>query len=131
MAMKTLRCPAQLRSIALSRISVPDGFNPRGQVAEDPHLDALAQTMRIHGCLQPIRVREDGHGDYVLIAGERRYRAAARPRSPSCPRSSGPPGSPTTIRLTFSSRRSSRTTSAQTLTPSVAPAPMTGCASTA
>jgi len=63
MATQTLRCPAQLRSIALPRISVSDGFNRRGQVAEASDLDALAHTLRTHGCLQPIRVREDGHGD--------------------------------------------------------------------
>jgi len=94
MATQTLRCPTQLRSIALSRISVPDGFNPRGQVAEDPHLDALAQTMRTHGCLQPIRVREDGHGDCVLIAGERRYRAAARASLTDLPAIVRPAGEP-------------------------------------
>src|SRR4051812_25416317 len=67
-----------LRTIPLSRIVVPDGFNPRGAVAEDADLEALAQTMRQRGCLQPVRVRATDDGDYVRVAGGRRYRAAVK-----------------------------------------------------
>lgn len=67
----------ELREIPLSRIVVPEGFNPRGEVAHDAELEAMAETMRQRGCLQPVRVRENGTGEYVLVAGERRYRAAA------------------------------------------------------
>lgn len=67
-----------LREIPLSRIVVPDGFNPRGDVADDAELEALAETIRQRGILQPIRVRATETGDYVLIAGERRYRAAVK-----------------------------------------------------
>ena len=66
----------QLRHIPLSRIVVPDGFNPRGEVSDDRELEQLAESMREHGCITPIRVRATDHGDYVLIAGARRYRAA-------------------------------------------------------
>jgi ParB/RepB/Spo0J family partition protein len=66
-----------LREIPLSRIVVPDGFNPRGEVTHDAELEAMAETMRQRGCLQPIRVRANGAGEYELIAGERRYHAAA------------------------------------------------------
>ncbi len=68
----------QLRNVPLSRIVVPDGFNPRGEIGETAELEQLAETIRQHGCLQPIRVRATEHGDYVLIAGERRYRAATK-----------------------------------------------------
>jgi len=68
----------QLRHLPLSRIVVPDGFNPRGQVEDDRELDRMAESIRQDGCLQPIRVRATEHGDYVLIAGERRYRAAVK-----------------------------------------------------
>jgi ParB family transcriptional regulator, chromosome partitioning protein len=34
--------------------------------------------MRQHGYLQPVRVRATGHGDHVLVAGERGYRAAIK-----------------------------------------------------
>ena len=66
----------ELREIPLSKIVVADGFNPRGEVLEDAELLALAETIRQRGCLQPIRVRATETGEYVLIAGERRYRAA-------------------------------------------------------
>jgi ParB/RepB/Spo0J family partition protein len=67
----------ELREIPLARIVVPEGFNPRGEVAHDAELEAMAETMRRRGCLQPVRVRLSGEGEYVLVAGERRYRAAA------------------------------------------------------
>jgi ParB/RepB/Spo0J family partition protein len=66
----------ELRHIPLSRIAVREGLNPRGAVVEDEELQALAQTMRERGCLQPVRVRAAASGEYLLIAGERRYRAA-------------------------------------------------------
>jgi len=68
----------QLRHIPLSRVVVPESFNPRGEVADDRELEQLAASIRANGCLQPIRVRATDHGDYVLIAGERRYRAAVK-----------------------------------------------------
>src|SRR5262245_32969175 len=40
-------------------------------------LDALAESIRRHGLLQPLVVRREAHG-YELIAGERRLRAAQR-----------------------------------------------------
>ncbi len=66
-----------LREIPLSRI-VPEGFNPRGEIVDDAELDALAETIRQHGVLQPVRVRASNTGEFVLIAGERRYRAAIK-----------------------------------------------------
>jgi ParB/RepB/Spo0J family partition protein len=68
----------QQRTIQLSRIVVPAGFNPRGGVAEDRELEQLAESIRRHGVLQPIRVRATDDGSYALIAGERRYRAAVK-----------------------------------------------------
>jgi ParB/RepB/Spo0J family partition protein len=68
----------QLRHVPISRIVVPDGFNPRGQVEDDRELEQMAASIRQDGCLQPIRVRATEHGDYVLVAGERRYRAAVK-----------------------------------------------------
>ena len=68
----------QLRDIPLSRIVIAEGFNPRGEIVEDAELEAMAETMRQRGCLQPIRVRATDTDDYVLVAGERRYRAALK-----------------------------------------------------
>lgn len=66
----------ELRQIALADIAVEERFNPRGEVLEDAELLVLAETIRQRGCLQPIRVRQTETGGYVVIAGERRYRAA-------------------------------------------------------
>ncbi len=57
---------AQLRHVPLSGIVIPEGFNPRGEVADDAQLDHLAETIRRHGCLQPIRVRETAGGGLEL-----------------------------------------------------------------
>jgi len=44
----------------------------------DPQaLGELADSIRVHGILQPLSVRRKGGGRYELIAGERRLRAAA------------------------------------------------------
>jgi ParB family chromosome partitioning protein len=59
----------------LERIA-PDPNQPR-QHFDDEALDGLCQSMREHGVIQPLVVRQVGE-DYVLIAGERRYRAAKR-----------------------------------------------------
>ena len=37
----------------------------------------LAQSIRVNGILQPITVRKLNTGEYELVAGERRLRAAA------------------------------------------------------
>ncbi|MFN3420960.1 MAG: ParB/RepB/Spo0J family partition protein, partial [Armatimonadota bacterium] len=52
----------------------PNPFQPR-QKFRDEELQALADSIKMHGLLQPILVRpkEDG---YELVAGERRWRAA-------------------------------------------------------
>ena len=39
-------------------------------------LAQLADSIKVHGILQPILVRESGSGYYQIIAGERRFRAA-------------------------------------------------------
>ena len=38
-------------------------------------VERLAESIRLHGQLTPLLVREAGGGEYVLIAGERRLRA--------------------------------------------------------
>ena len=68
----------ELRDILLSQIIVPEGFNPRGEIVDDADLEAMAETMRQRGCLQPIRVRATETGEYALVAGGRRYCAAAK-----------------------------------------------------
>ena len=43
---------------------------------ESESLAQLADSIKVHGILQPILVRASGSGFYQIIAGERRYRAA-------------------------------------------------------
>ena len=49
---------------------------PRGEFC-DAELASLADSIRTHGLLQPLLVRDLG-GEYRLVAGERRWRAAGR-----------------------------------------------------
>jgi ParB family chromosome partitioning protein len=51
--------------------------NPRKHFA-DTELEELANSIRDKGLLQPIVVRPLGGGDYEIVAGERRWRAAQR-----------------------------------------------------
>src|SRR5262245_17113320 len=53
----------------------PNPEQPR-QVFDPASLDELASSLRNHGVLSPLIVRKSVRG-YVLIAGERRLRAAA------------------------------------------------------
>jgi ParB family transcriptional regulator, chromosome partitioning protein len=57
----------------------PGAFQPRRRFAE-AELDALAQSIREKGVLQPLLVRPltDEEADFELVAGERRWRAAQR-----------------------------------------------------
>jgi ParB family chromosome partitioning protein len=53
-----------------------DPDQPRQEFDEED-LARLAESLRIRGQLQPIRVRwDEGRGVYVVLAGERRWRAA-------------------------------------------------------
>jgi ParB family transcriptional regulator, chromosome partitioning protein len=65
-----------LAEIAIERIS-PNPQQPRRHFDEDS-LTALAQSISAHGLLAPIMVRHhpDEPGNYQIITGERRWRAA-------------------------------------------------------
>ena len=53
----------------------PNPDQPRRYFDPDG-LYELAESIRVHGILQPLSVRRKGGGRYELIAGERRLRAA-------------------------------------------------------
>ena len=53
----------------------PNPDQPR-QDFDEAELQALADSIAVHGILQPLTVRETGTGYYQIIAGERRWRAA-------------------------------------------------------
>jgi ParB family chromosome partitioning protein len=63
-------------SCALERI-VPQRGQPR-QHFEHEKLDELAESIKTHGLLEPLVVRKRGEGEFEIIAGERRWRAAQR-----------------------------------------------------
>lgn len=54
---------------------IPNPRQPRSIMAEEG-LNELAESIRQHGILQPLIVTNEGENLYVLIAGERRWRAA-------------------------------------------------------
>ena len=66
--------------IRLDRI-VADANQPRKDF-DEATLDELAESLKTRGQLQPIRVRWDEAADrYVVVVGERRWRAAQRGRA--------------------------------------------------
>lgn len=62
------------RMLPLHRVE-PNPEQPR-QDFDQEELEALAESIRQHGIIQPLTVRETGEGYYQIIAGERRWRAA-------------------------------------------------------
>ena len=65
----------ELRELDLDLLT-PNPFQPR-QVFSETKLEELAQSIRVHGFVQPLVVRRDGER-FQIIAGERRWRAAQR-----------------------------------------------------
>lgn len=53
----------------------PNPYQPR-QFWDENELKELAESIRQNGVIQPILVRPAGDGQYEIIAGERRFRAA-------------------------------------------------------
>ena len=64
----------ELRNLPLDIIT-PGRYQPRS-VFDEEKLSELADSIRSQGVVQPIVVRPVGEGQYELIAGERRWRAA-------------------------------------------------------
>src|SRR5262245_12534076 len=65
-----------VRELEIARIR-PNPDQPRTHFDEDA-LKELAESIAERGVLQPILVRPDGPEHYMIIAGERRWRAAQR-----------------------------------------------------
>jgi len=64
----------ELRGVAVELVS-PNPDQPRKRF-DEASLQALAESMKARGVLQPILVRPRAGGTYELVAGERRWRAA-------------------------------------------------------
>lgn len=63
----------EVKNIPIHSI-VPNRFQPRTVFAEDK-ITELALTIRTHGIIQPIVLRQFDESQYEIIAGERRWRA--------------------------------------------------------
>lgn len=56
---------------------IPNPTQPRTQFDEEA-LDELADSIRQLGVIQPVTVKKSDNGKYIIISGERRWRAAQR-----------------------------------------------------
>ena len=62
----------------------PNRYQPRKTFVEE-ELRELVESIKRHGILQPVLVRRKSEDRYELIAGERRFRAAALAQLPAVP----------------------------------------------
>jgi ParB family chromosome partitioning protein len=63
-----------ISEILISQIEA-NPFQPRTEFEENA-LNELAESIRVHGVIQPITVRKMGYDTYQIISGERRTRAS-------------------------------------------------------
>jgi ParB family transcriptional regulator, chromosome partitioning protein len=66
--------PALAEMIETAKITA-NPFQPR-KVFDATALEALSESLKLHGLIQPITVRRLNQHEYQLISGERRWRAA-------------------------------------------------------
>lgn len=72
-----------VQEVAVDQI-IPNPRQPRIHFDED-ELEELANSIREHGVIQPLIVSLNGDGQYTLIAGERRLKAARQAKFESVP----------------------------------------------
>jgi len=72
-----------LTMVPLGKIKPREGFNPRA-VFGDEQMAELVASVRQHGIITPLTLAPDGDG-FVIVAGERRYRAAKQARLKEVP----------------------------------------------
>lgn len=65
----------EIKQIPVDAI-IPSPYQPRS-IFDDEKINELCQTIKTHGIIQPIVVRERDNG-YEIIAGERRWRATKK-----------------------------------------------------
>lgn len=66
--------PLSPKKMAIEKL-VPGEFQPRKNFNQEA-LQNLADSIKVHGVLQPLLVRQAANGIFEIIAGERRWRAA-------------------------------------------------------
>ncbi len=75
--------PEIVKELAGSIANIPVGqievnpYQPRTEFNEEA-LEALSQSIKVHGLIQPITIRRLEKDKYQLISGERRFRASQR-----------------------------------------------------
>jgi ParB/RepB/Spo0J family partition protein len=74
---------ATLTMVPLQKIKTRQGFNPRGDFA-DEQMAELVESVKRHGIISPLTLAPDGDG-FVIVAGERRYRAAKQAKLKEVP----------------------------------------------
>jgi ParB family chromosome partitioning protein len=62
------------KEINLTQITA-NPFQPRREFDQEK-LQELAESIKVHGVVQPVLLRQISEGSYQLVAGERRFRAA-------------------------------------------------------
>jgi ParB/RepB/Spo0J family partition protein len=77
MATTATKSAAEVRLVTLpvAKIKVRDGFNPRQEMDQED-LAALAESIKVHGLLQPLVAAENGDDGVNLLGGHRRFAAA-------------------------------------------------------
>ena len=74
---------ATLTMVPLAKIKPRAGFNPRAAFS-DEQMAELVASVKQHGIITPLTLAPDGDG-FVIVAGERRYRAAKQARLKEIP----------------------------------------------
>ena len=75
--------PAPVQSLPVASLR-PNRFQPRAHF-DEAEIEALAESIRAQGIIQPLAVAADPAGHYTIIAGERRWRAAREAGVPTVP----------------------------------------------
>src|SRR5581483_6259510 len=69
--------------VPLEKIRPRDGFNPRTEF-DGERMAELVESVKRHGIITPLTLAPDGDG-FVIVAGERRYRAAKQAKLTQVP----------------------------------------------
>lgn len=75
--------PSSTQKVALEKL-VPNPHQPR-KTFDEAAIEMLADSIRRHGIIQPLAVRSIDGGNFEIIAGERRLRAAKLAKLPEVP----------------------------------------------
>ncbi len=74
---------ATVRMVPLAKIKPREGFNPRAEFDAE-RMAELVESVRQHGIITPLTLAPDGDR-FVIVAGERRYRAAKQAKLKEVP----------------------------------------------